>query len=145
MRISRWYLKLQTHTYGMCNAYFLSTAAVVARTPLSVTCICPLPVLFSLSGIGHRLKHNRRREWFLFCSPAQNNRCVYLTLYAPCIILQYVYEPTRCTEFVLLDFIFPLDALHVSDYISPSSGSTFISCTSHLVYADTIRLSVVCL
>ena len=32
---------------------------------------------------------------------------------------------------------FPLDALHVSDYISPSSGATFISCTSHLVYADT--------
>ena len=30
---------------------------------------------------------------------------------------------------------FPLDALHVSDYISPSSGATFISCTSHLVYA----------
>ena len=30
---------------------------------------------------------------------------------------------------------FPLDALHVSDYISPSSGAIFISCTSHLVYA----------
>ena len=24
----------------------------------------------------------------------------YLTLYAPCIILQYVYEPTGCTEFL---------------------------------------------
>ena len=34
---------------------------------------------------------------------------------------------------------FPLDALHVSDYISPSSGATFISCTSHLVYAGTCR------
>ena len=32
---------------------------------------------------------------------------------------------------------FPLDALHVSDYISPSSGATVISCTSHLIYADT--------
>ena len=32
---------------------------------------------------------------------------------------------------------FPLDALHVSDYISPSSGATFISCASHLVYAGT--------
>ena len=32
---------------------------------------------------------------------------------------------------------FPLDGLHVSDYISPSSGATFISCTSHLVYAGT--------
>ena len=35
---------------------------------------------------------------------------------------------------------FPLDALHVSDYISPSSGATFISCTSHLVYADARRM-----
>jgi hypothetical protein len=34
--------------------------------------------------------------------------------------------------------LFILDALHVSDYISPSSGATLISCTSHiLVYADT--------
>ena len=49
----------------------------------------------------------------------------------------YVYEPTRCTKFLWLDFIFPLDALHVSDYISPSWRATFISCTSHLVYADT--------
>ena len=32
---------------------------------------------------------------------------------------------------------FPLDALHVSDYISPSPGATFISCTSHLVYPST--------
>ena len=38
---------------------------------------------------------------------------------------------------------FPLDALHVSDCISPSSGATFISCTSHLLYADTIGLAVV--
>ena len=35
----------------------------------------------------------------------------------------------------------PLDVLHVSDYISPSSGATFIGCTSHLVYAGTIRLT----
>ena len=28
----------------------------------------------------------------------------------------------------------PLDALHVSDYISPSSGATFVSCTPHLVF-----------
>ena len=32
---------------------------------------------------------------------------------------------------------FQLDALHVSAYISPSSEATFISCTSHLVYAGT--------
>ena len=34
---------------------------------------------------------------------------------------------------------FPLDALHISDYTSPSSGATFISCTSHLVYAGICR------
>ena len=38
---------------------------------------------------------------------------------------------------------FLLDALHVSDSVCPSSGATFISCTSHLVYADTIRPAVV--
>ena len=38
---------------------------------------------------------------------------------------------------------FLLDAVHFSDYISPSSGTTFISCTSHLVYAGTTRLAVV--
>ena len=38
---------------------------------------------------------------------------------------------------------FPLDALHVSDYVSPSSGETFISCKSHLVYGGTIRVAVV--
>ena len=35
----------------------------------------------------------------------------------------------------LIRLYFPLDALHVSDYISPSSGATFVGCTSHLVYA----------
>ena len=39
----------------------------------------------------------------------------------------------------MIRFYFPLDALHVSDGISPSSGATFISCTSHLVYAGTCR------
>ena len=41
----------------------------------------------------------------------------------------------------MIRLYFPLDALHVSDYISPSSGATFISCASHLVYAGTIRLA----
>ena len=63
----------------------------------------------------------------------------YLTLYAPNIILQYVHQPTRCTRFCLIRLYFLLDALHVSDCISPSSGATFISCTSHLVYAGICR------
>ena len=32
-----------------------------------------------------------------------------------------------------------LDALHVLNNLSPSSGATFIICTSYLVYAGTIR------
>ena len=32
---------------------------------------------------------------------------------------------------------FPLDALHVSDYISTFSGANFIGCTSYLVNAET--------
>ena len=40
---------------------------------------------------------------------------------------------------LVIGLYFPLDALHVSDYISPSSGATFISCTSHLVNAGICR------
>ena len=35
--------------------------------------------------------------------------------------------------------LFLLDNIHVSDCIIPSSGATFISCTSHLVYAGICR------
>ena len=40
-------------------------------------------------------------------------------------------------KILVIRLYFLLDALHVSDYISPSSGASFISSTSHLVYADT--------
>ena len=46
-------------------------------------------------------------------------------------------------KILVIRLYFTLDALHVSDCISPSPGATFISCTSHLVYAGTIRLDVV--
>ena len=46
-------------------------------------------------------------------------------------------------KILVIGVYFPLYALHVSDYISLSSGATFISCTSHLVYAGTIRVAVV--
>ena len=48
---------------------------------------------------------------------------------------------------LVIRLYFPLDALHVSDCISPSSGATFISCTSHLVYAGICRYhkSVCCM
>ena len=44
-------------------------------------------------------------------------------------------------KILVIRLYFPLDALHVSDYFSPSSGATFISCRSHLVYADTCGYS----
>ena len=40
-------------------------------------------------------------------------------------------------KILVIRLYFPLDALHVSDYISLSSGANFISCPSHLVYAGT--------
>ena len=40
-------------------------------------------------------------------------------------------------KILVIRLYFLLDALHVSDCISPSSGSTFISCTSYLAYAGT--------
>ena len=43
-------------------------------------------------------------------------------------------------KILVIRLYLPLDALHVSDYISPSSGATFISCTSHLVYAGTYQM-----
>ena len=39
------YLKLQIHTFRMCNTYCFSTATVVARTRLSVGVIRTFPVL----------------------------------------------------------------------------------------------------
>ena len=42
-------------------------------------------------------------------------------------------------KILVITLYFLLDALHVSDYISPSSGATFISCTSHLVHAGICR------
>ena len=46
-------------------------------------------------------------------------------------------------KILVIRLYFPLDVLHVSDSVSPSSGATFINCTSNLVYAGTIRLAVV--
>ena len=46
-------------------------------------------------------------------------------------------------KILVIRLYFPLDALHVSDYISPSPAATFVSCASHLVCADAIRLAVV--
>ena len=42
-------------------------------------------------------------------------------------------------KILVIRLYFQLSALHVSDCISPSSGATFMSCTSHLVYAGVCR------
>ena len=42
-----------------------------------------------------KFKQQRWRQLTLTCR-------INLTLYAPCIILQYVYKPTRCTKFLCL-------------------------------------------
>ena len=54
-----------------------------------------------------------------------------------------MYINQQNTQILVIRLYFLLDALHVSDYISPSSGATFISCISCLEYAGTIRLAVV--
>ena len=61
----------------------------------------------------------------------------FLTLYTPCIISQTVYKLTRWSKILMIRHYFSLDALHVSGSVSPSSGTAFISCTAHLVYAGT--------
>ena len=43
-------------------------------------------------------------------------------------------------KILVIRLYFSLAALHVSDYISPSSGANFISCTSHLVHAGICRM-----
>ena len=54
-----------------------------------------------------------------------------------------MYINEQDTQISVIRLYFPLDALNVSDYISPSSGATFISCTSHLVYAGICPIRVV--
>ena len=46
-------------------------------------------------------------------------------------------------KILVIRLYFPLYVLHDSDCVSPSLGTTFISCTSHLLYADTISLAAV--
>ena len=54
-----------------------------------------------------------------------------------------MYIDKQDAEILVIRLYFPLDTVHVSDYVSPSTGAPFISCTSHFVYAGTIRLAVV--
>ena len=50
-----------------------------------------------------------------------------------------MYINQQDAQILVIGLYFPLDALHVSDSVSPSSGATFISCSSHLVYVDICR------
>ena len=38
--------------------------------------------------------------------------------------LLYVYEPNKMHKILVIGLYFLLDAVHVSDYINPSSGTT---------------------
>ena len=67
---------------------------------------------------------------------------VFVTLVQGKCTYYYMYINQQDAQNSVIRLYFPLDALHVPDYISPS-GATFISCISHLVYADTIRVAVV--
>ena len=58
-------------------------------------------------------------------------------------LLQICIQNNKMHKILVIRLYFPLDALHIADYISPSSGATFISCTSRLVYADTSGCCVV--
>ena len=86
-----------------------------------------------------------RFEVFQTCQPAKQQRCANLKFPR-----RYFYTLTRLADrresviciqtnkmhkILVIRLYFLLDALYVSDYISPSSGAIFISCTSHLVYA----------
>ena len=54
-----------------------------------------------------------------------------------------MYIKQRDAQNFVISLYFPLDVLHVLEYVSPSSGATFINCISHLVYAGTMHLAVV--
>ena len=61
----------------------------------------------------------------------------YLTLYEPCIILQYVYKLISCTKFLWLDFIFNIRSTCFGLYQSIFRSNLFICCMSYLVSACT--------
>ena len=48
-------------------------------------------------------------------------------------------KTNKMHKILVIRLYFPLNAVHVSGDISPSSGATFISCTSHLVYTGICR------
>ena len=50
-----------------------------------------------------------------------------------CNVYTLCIRTNKMHKILVIRLYFLLDALHVSDYVSPSSGATFISCTSHLV------------
>ena len=79
--------------------------------------------------LTHLLNYwNTEAHWTLFfcrislCSSVPSGN--YSLPFQTQPILQYVYKPTRCTKFLWIRLYFPLNALHVSDCISPSSGAT---------------------
>ena len=66
-----------------------------------------------------------------------------IIVFLPSVVVKVIQSvciwTNKMHKILVIRLYFPLDALHVSDYITPSSGATFISCTSHLVYAGIYR------
>ena len=48
-------------------------------------------------------------------------------------------------KFIVIRLCFPLDALHVSDYISPSSGATFKLYIAFGIYQCDVQLKILLL
>ena len=63
--------------------------------------------------------------------------CVWPMMLTTTLYRVICIQNNKMHKILAIRLYFLLDALHVSDYISPSTGATFISCTSYLVYANT--------
>ena len=68
-----------------------------------------------------------KMEIYVPGSPASNldTRLIYPQLpRSKHYLIPYVYKSTRCTKILVIRLYFPLDVLHVSDCISPSTAAT---------------------
>ena len=75
-------------------------------------------------------------SWYSIHQAVMPDRTNSLILYAPCIILQYVYKPTRCTKFLWSDFIFVIRSTCFGLHLSIFRNNLFINCMSYLVCAN---------
>ena len=79
----------------------------------------------------------REERYFsdLLCYLINFHCCSFFVKIMLLLLITLCIYINKMHKILVIRLYFPLDALHVSDYIIPSSGATFISCTSHLIYA----------